>query len=198
MKTRFTSASKALRYILPILLCLVVVSAHAQRSHASVGIKTMVSGNGLAAAPALTFSYSLPKVEIELGANFQLRNTHFSGVQGNICWYASKPGRKMRLGFFVGARYLYASALSNKVILQEKYITPESSLDFESMQLGTIEEQIGFGMRVQHAACFNSFYGIGIGAYQTIGDTSKYVEMHREKSGLQLVLNFGVRYSFIR
>lgn len=102
----------------------------------------------------------------------------------------------MRLGFFAGVRYFQNASLNAGSVAQEKWVQPESKLNFDELRLRCIEEQAGFGVKVTHSLHISTFYGIAIGAYQTLGDTQQYAGMHREVNQAELALTCGLNYSF--
>lgn len=197
MKAIVPGTSNLIKAILVVFACCTTVYATTPfKPYASIGSKIYLSGNGLAAAPALTVSYSLERMEIDLGANFQVHGSHFSGGQANVCWYVTPEWKKVRLGFFGGLRYLHSASLKRSIVAQEKWVQPESKLDFDELKMQCFEGQAGFGLRVQHSHHISTFYGIGFGAYQTMGNTQQYAGMHREINRSQLSLNFSLSYSF--
>ncbi len=155
----------------------------------------MTSGNGLALAPAFTARYSFANVEFDLGANFQIRESRFSGYQANVYYYVTPWTRKVRLGFFAGVRYFHSASLKKNVAAQETWKQPEADVKFDELKLRCIEGQAGFGLRVHHSPVWNSFYGVGFGVYHT-PETSRLVNgMHRQFQQMELTLNFGFSYS---
>jgi hypothetical protein len=179
------------------IACIVLTtSAHAKGGYPSLGMSTRFSGNGLAAAPALSVRYSLDRIDFDFGANFQMRDSRFSGVQANACWYVVPPVKKVRLGFFCGLRYFHSALLNTAVTAQEKWKQPESKLNFDELRMRCVEAQAGFGIRVQHSHHVSTFYGVGLGAYQTVGDTHLYEGMHREINRAELSLDVALSYSF--
>jgi hypothetical protein len=180
-----------------LLLCMLLTrQAFGFDGYPSFGLNLMTSGAGLATAPAISARYSFEKLDIEMGANFQLRESRFSGYQANICYYVSPHTRKVRLGFFVGMRYFNSASLKKIVAATENWKQPEANVNFDELKVRCIEGQAGFGVRVHHSLRWNSFYGIGFGAYQTLGNSLPYEGMHREFQQTELTLNFGLSYSF--
>ena len=167
-----------------------------RQNYFSIGVKWITTGNRLAQAPALTVRYSFPKMDFDFGVNYQLKESRFTGGQANMCWYVIPVKRKVRLGFFCGVRYLHNASLKESVVAQERWKQPESNLNFDELKMRCLEEQIGFGLRIQHSQYFSTFYGIGAGAYQTLGNTEQYAGMHRPVATGQLTMNFGAAYSF--
>lgn len=161
----------------------------------SFGINFLATGNGLAMAPAITAHYSFRSVDFGFGVNYQLRESRFTGYQGNICIYATPPARKVRLGFFLGGRYFMNASLKQNVVAQEKWKQPEAPVDYAQMRMRCVEGQAGFGLRIHHSYRISSFYGIGFGAYYTLGERATYAGMHRELSQAELTMNFGASYS---
>lgn len=196
MKTVFTTSAKFSAFIVIAALCLVSSPAKAWKSYPSVGIKMNWAGNGLATAPAFTIRYSFQNTDVDFGANFQLHNSRFSGYQANVIRYVTHSGKKIRLGLFAGLRYFYGASLKANVVAQEKWVQPESKLNFDELRIRCIEGQAGFGVRVFHNQRINTFYGIAFGAYQTLGETAQYEGMHREVKQAQLSLNCSLSYSF--
>lgn len=184
--------------ILLVFFGMAPLALSGQEAYPSIGIKTCVSGSGLAIAPAIIAGYNFRHLAVNVGVNMQVRKTHICGVQGTVSYYLGNPGEKIRLGFFTHARYFYSAGLKQAAIAQEKYKAPESSLDFDRLILQTVEGQVGFGLLIGHSTCISTFYGIGIGAYQTLGNTQKYSQMHREINRAQLMLTFGFNYALIR
>lgn len=195
MKTRSTSLA-LLSGVIVLMLGMFSAPAKAFNNYPSIGLKMTCTGNKLAAAPALTVGYSFEKVEFDFGTNFQLSDSRPVGCQANVMWYMVAPTRKVRLGFFAGVRYFHNASLTTGSVAQEKWVQPESKLNFDELRLRCIEEQVGFGLKVTHSLRISTFYGIAIGAYQTLGDTQQYAGMHREVNQAQLALNCGLSYSF--
>jgi hypothetical protein len=179
-----------------LLIMLNIHNASAFTGYPSFGIKLVSAGNGLAAAPAITARYSFKRVDFDIGANFQLRESRFTGYQANMIYYVAPPSRKVRLGFFTGLRYFYSASLRQNVAAQEKWKQPEASVNFDELKMRCVEAQAGFGLRVHHSLRINSFYGIGFGAYHTLGNPVTYEGMHRELTQAELTLNFALSYSF--
>lgn len=178
------------------LLCILFANkASAYYTYPSLGIKLVTSGNGLAVAPAFTARYSFRQVDFDLGANLQLRGMRFTGYQGNMTIYVSPPTRKVRLGFFIGARYFNSASLKNNVAAQEKWKQPEADVNFDELKVRCIEGQAGFGVRIHHTWRISSFYGVGFGAYQTLGNAATFEGMHRQVNQAELTMNFALSYS---
>jgi hypothetical protein len=196
MKTTRTPYARLKKVLVLASLSLFSLTAQATSNYPSIGVRMTWTGNGLAAAPAFTFRYSFPKMDVDFGANFQLQGSRFNGCQTNVMWYVSPPTKKVRLGFFTGVRYLAGASLKPDVVAQEKWVQPESKLNFDELQLRCIEGQAGFGVRVHHTQRVNTFYGVGVGMYQTLGECSNYEGMHRELRQAELSLNCGLSYSF--
>lgn len=195
MKTTLTTSSKFAALFIAAFF-LLTAPAKALTHYPSVGVKMNWSGNGLAAAPALSFRYSFSKVDIDFGMNYQVQGSRFTGYQTNVTWYASPSTRKVRLGFFGGVRYFYGASLKSTVVATEKWVQPESKLNFDELRMRCVEGQLGFGVRVHHTQRISTFYGVAFGAYQTLGDTEQYAGMHREVHQAQLSLNCSLSYSF--
>lgn len=196
MKTKHSSHRSApVLLMLLAILCTGTGLSAARILPTGIGIRTMVSANGLGAAPAFTVQYTGTKWEWEMGANIQLRNTHLSGVQSTLCYY---PMRKnalgLRLGFFANLNYNFDALINKNVIVQETFLAPESRMQINDLTLRTLEAQGGFILRVFHTRNLSTFYGVGFGAYQTLGDESNYPLIHREFNHAQLVLNFGINF----
>lgn len=157
------------------------------------GLKTGLSGNGLRSAPTVTINFTGYKWELELGADFQLRNTNFSGAQATVYYYPMRTNiQRLRLGFFANCRYNFETLLGNATIAQENYLQPESRLNMKEVTLQTAELNAGFLLRVYHSQYISTFYGIGAGAYQTLGKPEDYPLKHREFNRAQLVLTAGI------
>lgn len=178
-----------------LFIMMSIGQATASPGYPSFGITWVSTGNGLAMAPAITARYSFRKVDFDLGANFQLREARFTGYQANMCYYVAPPTRKVRLGFFAGVRYFECASLKQNVAAQEKWKQPEANVNFDELKVRCIEAQAGFGLRVHHSLRWNTFYGIGFGAYQTLGNSETFSGMHREFRQAQLTLNFALSYS---
>lgn len=162
-----------------------------------IGLRTMLSGNGISTAPALTFQYAGTNWEWELGADLQLRKPHFSGMQTTLCYYPMRKNiQGLRLGFFTNIHYSFAALMNKNVIEQESFLAPERRMQINEMHLRIIEGQAGFILRIFHTKDLSTYYGVGFGAYQTLGDEDDYVLIHREFNHAQLVLNFGINYNF--
>lgn len=197
MKTAFvTPGKKSTVAALLFLLVFAALPSQASGQYPSLGIKMSWAGNGLANAPALVLNYAFDKTEFDVGANFQLNGSRFSGCQANIIRYVSPSTRKVRLGFYVGARYFFGASLSETTAAQEKWVQPESNLNFDELKMRCLETHAGFGIRMQHTYAISSFYAIGFGAYKTLGNATQYSGMHREVGQAELAINIGLSYSF--
>lgn len=196
MKTSTTSSVKLSVLLFVAALSLFSTRAEAFTNYPSIGVKMNCTGSKLAVAPALTIGYSFENVELDLGTNFQLCDSRLVGCQGNVMWYMVAPTRKVRLGFFAGVRYFHNASLNASSVAQEKWVQPESKINFDELRLRCIEEQAGFGLKVNHSQHISTFYGIALGAYQTLGETAEYEGMHREVQQADLSLTFSLSYSF--
>lgn len=200
MKT-FHATPRA-RYFLFLLLALLLIGIlplSARILPTGIGVRTMLSGNGISTAPALTFQYAGDKWEWEIGANLQLRKPHLSGMQTTLYYYPMRKNiQGLRLGFFTNINYNFAGFMNKNVIEQESFLAPERRVQLKEMQLEVLEAQAGFVLRIFHTSELSTYYGVGFGAYQTLGNEDDYVLIHREFNHAQLVLNFGINYNFSR
>lgn len=158
-----------------------------------IGLRTGISGDGLATASTLNLHFSSYKWEWTLGLDMQYRQSHISGVQSTLYYYPMYTNVSgLRLGFFGNVRYNFSALMNKSVIAQETFLAPENKIDFSQLTLGTFEAQGGFAVRVSHSDMIRTFYGIGFGVYHTLGGKENYPLQHREFTHVQLVLDFGI------
>lgn len=191
--TYFRGAAAAL------LLLLSASTANSRVLPTSIGLRTGISGNGLAPSATLTMHYAAYKWEFVMGLDMQYRHSHISGLQTTLYYYPMYTNVcGMRLGLYSNVRYNFSGLVNKNVMAQENYLQKEARRDFSQLTLSTVEGQAGFALRISHGERLRTFYAVGFGVYHTLGGKENYALVHREFTHVQLVLDFGLALKLAR
>ncbi|HTL81116.1 MAG TPA: hypothetical protein VL651_05405 [Bacteroidia bacterium] len=199
MKTAVLTTRLIIRIAAATFLTLLVSGASATPRvlPAGFGIKTTASGSGLSSAPTFTANYQFNSGSLEFGVNLQARKPHFSGVSCTYAYYLTKDfPEKAHLCVFTNINYNFSAFLNKRTVKVEERTYRESTTDFNSLRVRTLEMQLGFGLTLDHGSHFHSFYGIGAGMYHTIGTPELGTTICRERTAATLMLSAGISYSF--